>query len=805
MKNLLKYLKSKNKYQKNDELLRAAARNNCTTGIGTFVLVLMIGLLGTLGEFLPYGTPEVFPQIRGISVYVLAIIVNSILIIILQDLKPRLDFVRPELVLDTCYVGFLINAIISGLTIFSTQRGSSIFFELVIIMTILCALPFYRTIRGWFVILFSFGTFLFLDSVLDLHIDLAWQDFFDIIIFYIMSEIYIYIHRNNFIESVKLQNAIVYANKELREKSRTDSLTGLMNRAALDEDTRYFVGNHICAAMLDFDSFKQANDTRGHAYGDYLLQSFADELRNDSFFSRCKCYRYGGDEFLIIDLSDDITSFTMALSRLQTLFNDPVNGFSQPISAGYTYGSVGSLRQVNTCLRIADEQLYEAKAQGHNHICGEHFIVSDVNGKIEEDINDDVQDMLTGLLNQKGFLKILKEKPLDRVPWTVITFDIDRFQDINKEFGYAAGNTLLERVGHLISRTFPDGVTARFESDHFTVFTGSANVVEMQRMIEVMQKKATAYLPHWRLVIRAGLWTNRGFDHSTSLQSALDMAKYACDSMRHQSNILIRVYDEKLDETRKNESYIVNNLGDALYKGRIVPYFQRIVSTSDEKTAGFEVLTRWFTADGKVIPPSVFIPVLEKTMDVYRVDFSVFRSVCAMLSQLPPEERTKHFLSFNFSRTDFDSCNVHRELDRIIDEYDLSRSLIRVEITESAMAEARIRKIVTELRHSGYRVCIDDFGSGSSSLNVLKDYDVEVVKLDMDFIKDFHSNPKSRIIIKDLTKLCKSLGMRVVIEGVETQEQVDFVRAIGADFIQGFFYSRPESLNSLLESLDLED
>lgn len=805
MNKLFKYLKSKNKYQKNEELLRAAAKNNCVAGMGAFVLVLMIGLLGTFGEFLPFGTIEVFPKIKGISVYVLAIMINSVLITILQDLKTRLDLIKPEYVLDVCYIGFLLNAILSGLTIFSTQEGSSIFFELVIIMTILCALPFYRTIRGWFVILFSLGTFLILDFMLDLHMNIAWQDLFDIVIFYIMSEIYIYIHRANFIESVKLQNAIVYANRELMEKSRTDSLTGLMNRMALDEDIRNFVGSHLCAAMLDFDSFKKANDSRGHAYGDYLLQSFAEELRKDSFFSKCRCYRYGGDEFLIIFLNDDVSSFTLALSRMQAMFSDPVSGFAQSISAGYSYGQITSLRQLNTCIRIADEQLYEAKSQGRNHICGKHFVVSEVNGKIEENIDDDVQDILTGLLNQKGFSHALKDKDLEKLPWTVIALDIDRFQDINKEFGYAAGSTILERVGHLISRTFPNAVSARLESDHFSIFTGSTDVPDIQRRIEELQKNSTAYLPHWRLVIRAGIWTNRGTDHTTSMQSALDMAKYACDSLRHQSNVLIRMYDEKLDETRKNESYIVNNLGDALYRGQIVPYFQRIVRTSDERTAGFEVLTRWMTEEGKVISPGVFIPVLERTMDVYRVDFSVFRSVCAMLTQLPKEERDRYFLSFNFSRTDFDSCDVHKEIDKIIEEYDLPRSLIRVEITESAMAETRIRKIVKELRHSGYRVCIDDFGSGSSSLNVLKDYDVEVVKLDMDFMKDFHTNPKSRIIIKDLTTLCKSLGMNVVIEGVETREQVEFVRAIGADYIQGFFYSRPESLNSILESLDPDD
>ena len=214
-------------FTKKPELLKAAARNNCTSGIGVFYLVLLIGVLGTIGEFLPFVTPEVFPQINGTLVYIMMIVLNAGFILIFQDMNKKVDLMDPVRVLNVAYICFSVDALLAGLTIFSTQQGSSTFFELTLIMTILCYLPFYRKARGWF------------------------------------------------ITSVRLQLDLKEANRKLAVKSRTDGLTGLMNRTALEEDKVFFLHHHLCIAMIDFDSFKKANDTLGHTYGDKILKDFS--------------------------------------------------------------------------------------------------------------------------------------------------------------------------------------------------------------------------------------------------------------------------------------------------------------------------------------------------------------------------------------------------------------------------------------------------------------------------------------------------------------------------------------------------
>lgn len=170
-------------FTKNPELLKAAARNNCTSGIGVFYLVLLIGVLGTIGEFLPFVTPEVFPQINGTLVYIMMIVLNAGFILIFQDMNKKVDLMDPVRVLNVAYICFSVDALLAGLTIFSTQQGSSTFFELTLIMTILCYLPFYRKARGWFIPFISLVVPVLTVNITDSDIPAAWQDQFDIVIF----------------------------------------------------------------------------------------------------------------------------------------------------------------------------------------------------------------------------------------------------------------------------------------------------------------------------------------------------------------------------------------------------------------------------------------------------------------------------------------------------------------------------------------------------------------------------------------------------------------------------------------------
>ena len=266
------------------------------------------------------------------------------------------------------------------------------------------------------------------------------------------------------------------------------------------------------------------------------------------------------------------------------------------------------------------------------------------------------------------------------------------------------------------------------------------------RRISKAQQLFSTMVPHWHLVVRAGVKFNDVEDDPLSIRTAIDMAKYACDSLRHQSNFLIKIYDNDLEQQRIYESYVINNIDDALRKGHIQPYYQKVVNASDGSVAGYEALSRWITEDGRIISPARFIPVLESNNDIYKVDFYILRQVCSAFSKMPEEFKSSHFVSVNFSRIDFDIVDMEKSLSSTVEEYDIPKGSIIFEITESAMADStKISKSVTHLRAMGYHVWLDDFGSGSSSMNLLKDY----------------------------------------------QEQNQFIRDCGAEYIQGFYYGKP--------------
>lgn len=256
------------------------------------------------------------------------------------------------------------------------------------------------------------------------------------------------------------------------------------------------------------------------------------------------------------------------------------------------------------------------------------------------------------------------------------------------------------------------------------------------------------------------------------------------------------LYSPQVEEERKKSAFVLNYFREALDTEQIEVYFQPIIGTMSKKCWGYEVLSRWVVPGKGILSPGEYIPVLEKSYDIYKLDLCVLRKACGFIRKLDEEQKKNLFVSFNLSRHDFQAIDIPEEVDRIVSSNQIPKSILRVEVTESALADDdNIRRDVSRLHKMGYKVWVDDFGSGVSSLNVLRKYDVDGVKLDMKFLEDFESSKKSPLIIQNIIHLCHVLNLEVVVEGVENQKQLDFVQKCGGDFIQGFIYSRPQSLD----------
>lgn len=249
-------------------------------------------------------------------------------------------------------------------------------------------------------------------------------------------------------------------------------------------------------------------------------------------------------------------------------------------------------------------------------------------------------------------------------------------------------------------------------------------------------------------------------------------------------------------------SYIISNLDTAISNGEIEIWYQPQIRALSGQVCGFEALARWKDPEMGYLYPDQFIPVLEKNFLIHKLDSFVVEEVCKIQSQRLELARQLIPVSVNLSLEDFQAMDIVGFIDSCADRYQVPHNYIKIEITETMIHgdPESLHRQLDSLRELGFEVWLDDFGSGYSSLNVLKDYDLDLLKIDKDFFSDF--SQKSRSIIASIIRTSKEIGMRSLAEGVETEEQFLFLKRIGCDLIQGYYFGRPAPLEQELEELN---
>ncbi|WP_081832724.1 EAL domain-containing protein [Oribacterium sp. P6A1] len=255
------------------------------------------------------------------------------------------------------------------------------------------------------------------------------------------------------------------------------------------------------------------------------------------------------------------------------------------------------------------------------------------------------------------------------------------------------------------------------------------------------------------------------------------------------------------EKPESEQSYILSNIDRAISEGWIEPYYQPIIRTFSGKLCSVEALARWDDPELGMISPGKFIPVLEENGLSYKLDMYIAQRVISMLQQRTRQNLTSVQVSINISRSDFEYCDPVGFIAAACDAHGVRRSLIAIEITETAViSDSQVMKdAINRFHKAGFEVLMDDFGSGYSSLNILKDFDFDEIKIDMGFLRNF--DEKSKTIVTMAVRMAKSLGIHTLAEGVETREHVEFLKEIGCERIQGYFYGKPLSLADSIEHL----
>lgn len=410
------------------------------------------------------------------------------------------------------------------------------------------------------------------------------------------------------------------------------------------------------------------------------------------------------------------------------------------------------------------------------------------------------RDKLTGLLLFNDFLAEATDRLAEcdeNDTMLVVSTDITKFKYINRLYGYEAGDRLIQQLAEICIMQDGYVVACRPYSDHIVSLfdIGNMSWEEFEERLKVIQDNFVAQ--HKKEFPKASLHLNTGVHVIESkyenIASAIDKANVARRSVKGNYNVPCARYNQKIEESKEGDAKIIPIFDKALEEKSILVYFQPKVSVSENAVVGAEALTRLKDEDGSIIPPDLFINVLENSGKILELDWYVMRYVFAKIRTWLDEGKTPKRVSINLSKLHFYYDNLVTDIIREFDSYDISPEYIEFEVTESVFFEEAqlIISKIEKLRERGFRVSVDDFGAGYSSLNLIGILPVDIIKLDKGFIKNSLGNNKGKNIIKGLISILNEIDMEIVCEGIETREEEKIVYEFGCDSMQGFLYDKP--------------
>ena len=405
------------------------------------------------------------------------------------------------------------------------------------------------------------------------------------------------------------------------------------------------------------------------------------------------------------------------------------------------------------------------------------------------------RDSLTGLYNKKTFYDKVRRR-LDRRPkmdYAVISFDIDRFKVINELFGLEEGDALLVAIGKKLKAAFGrESIVAHFDGDDFFMLL-PWDLEGKERFLEIYPGLLSGYPLDFNIILRCGVFPIREGERDTSVNLMCDRAHLASDEVKGSDITHIAIYDDDQRQTMLREQHIINGMERALEHHEFVVYFQPKFDPYDKRMTGSEALVRWNSPQEGLISPGDFIPVFEKNGFIVKLDTFVWEETCRCMKRWKEQGLPVLPVSVNMSRIHLYNNKLCAQIVEMVNQYGLTPSQFEIEVTESAYAENPVLfdNTLKELKAAGFPLLMDDFGSGYSSLNILKDLTVDVLKIDMRFMRNLEEEGKSGKLLASIVTMAHNLDLPVIVEGVETAEQLAFVKKIYGDQVQGFYFGRP--------------
>ena len=409
-------------------------------------------------------------------------------------------------------------------------------------------------------------------------------------------------------------------------------------------------------------------------------------------------------------------------------------------------------------------------------------------------ISEAERDDLTRLYSRSFFLayanRLYREDPSR--PRDAIILNIDRFHTLNTLNGRAFGDEVLRALGTEIAAflTETDGIAGRIEGDHFDIYC--AHLEDYQALLDRFQVRMNAVSRNTDVRLRMGVMP---WQEGLTPEQLFDRAWAACSMVRRDFKTHLMVYDEELRRRAEFSQRLRSELGRALEAHEFEVYYQPKYAIQSEppQLSSAEALVRWQHPELGTISPEDFIPLFERSGQISAVDHYVWEEAARQIASWRDRYGVTLPVSVNLSRVDVFDADLFDVLDGIVERYGLKRSDLKLEVTESAYTENadHLIRVIGQLREKGYEIEMDDFGSGYSSLNMLSSMPIDVLKMDIGFIRNIERDERDFHLVELILDIARYLKVPVIAEGVETENQLRLLRDAGCDLVQGYYFSRP--------------
>jgi diguanylate cyclase (GGDEF)-like protein len=410
-------------------------------------------------------------------------------------------------------------------------------------------------------------------------------------------------------------------------------------------------------------------------------------------------------------------------------------------------------------------------------------------------IHETERDELTGLFHKEFFFEYGKRLDMqnDNMPMDAMVIDINRFHIVNELYGREYGNDVLKKIGDGIHDLVKEtgGLACRFDSNGFYIYIPHGH--DLNKIISDGLDKINASLVDSNISIRMGVFEDDG--NGLNMEQRFDRARLACNKLRHSYTTCFDFYNEELHSKELHEERLINDMEKALAEKQFKVFYQPKYNITGDKPvlSSAEALIRWFHPEFGMVSPGEFIPLFEDNGLIQKLDRFVWTEAASQIKKWNDEYGIYLPVSVNVSRVDIFNPMLGCILTDLVNINGFTPEKLLLEITESAYTDSsqEIIDTVKGLRNNGFKIEMDDFGSGYSSLNMLTSLPIDALKLDMKFIRNICENKKDSRLVEIMIQIARLLEVPVIAEGVETKEQMELLKSIGCDIIQGYYFSKP--------------